>query len=34
MKRFMQRIWLTLFAFAVTCSLLFSSVAFAVNDPK
>ena len=34
MKRLMQRAWLMLFALAVTCSLVFSSVAFAINDPK
>jgi hypothetical protein len=34
MKRLMQRTWLMLFTLAVTCSLLFSSVAFAINDPK
>jgi hypothetical protein len=33
MKRF-EKTWIALFALAVTCSLLFSSVAFAVNDPK
>jgi hypothetical protein len=30
----LQRIWTTLFTLAVTCSLLFSTVAFALNDPK
>jgi hypothetical protein len=30
----LQKIWATLFTLAVTCSLLFSSVAFALNDPK
>jgi hypothetical protein len=29
-----QRTWATLFTVAVACSLLFSSVAFAINDPK
>jgi hypothetical protein len=29
-----QRTWATLFTVAVTFSLLFSSVAFAINDPK
>jgi hypothetical protein len=29
-----QTIWATLFTLAVTCSLLFTSVAFALNDPK
>jgi hypothetical protein len=33
MTRF-QRTWVTLFTLAVTGSLLFSSVAFAINDPK
>jgi hypothetical protein len=33
MSRF-HRIWVTVFTAAVTCSLLFSSVAFAINDPK
>jgi hypothetical protein len=33
MTRF-QRTWITFFTLAVTCSLLFSSVAFAINDPK
>jgi hypothetical protein len=30
----MQKTWAMLFTLAVTCSLLFSSVAFALNDPK
>jgi hypothetical protein len=29
-----QRIWATLFTLAVTCSLLLSTVAFALDDPK
>jgi hypothetical protein len=33
MKRF-EKTWIALFTLAVTCSLFFSSVAFAVNDPK
>jgi hypothetical protein len=33
MKRF-EKTWITLFTLAVTCSLLFCTVAFAVNDPK
>ena len=30
----LQRTWATLFTLAVTCSLLFSTVAFALSDPK
>jgi hypothetical protein len=30
----LQKTWALLFTLAVTCSLLFSSVAFAINDPK
>jgi hypothetical protein len=30
----LQRTWATLFTLAVTGSLLFSTVAFALNDPK
>jgi hypothetical protein len=30
----LQRTWTSLFILAVTCSLLFSTVAFALNDPK
>jgi hypothetical protein len=33
MVRF-ERIWASLFVLAVTCSLFFSTVAFALNDPK
>jgi hypothetical protein len=29
-----QKIWVALFAIAIAGSMLFSSVAFAVNDPK
>jgi len=29
-----QRTWATLFTLAVTCSLLLSTVAFALDDPK
>ena len=30
----LQKIWATLFTVTVVCSMLFSSVAFAINDPK
>jgi hypothetical protein len=30
----LQRTWVALFTVTVTCALLFSNVAFAVNDPK
>jgi hypothetical protein len=29
-----QRAWITFFTLAVTCSLLLSTVAFALDDPK
>ena len=29
-----QRTWAMLFTLTVTCALLFSNVAFALNDPK
>jgi hypothetical protein len=30
----LQKIWVLLFTLSVTCSMLLSSVAFAINDPK
>jgi hypothetical protein len=30
----LQKTWALLFTLSMTCSLLFSSVAFALNDPK
>jgi len=30
----LQRTWATLFILAVTCTLLFQTVAFALSDPK
>jgi hypothetical protein len=30
----LQKTWTTLFTLAVTCSLFFSTVAFALSDPK
>lgn len=29
-----QKIWTVLFTLSVTCAMLYSSVAFAINDPK
>jgi hypothetical protein len=29
-----QTVWATLFTLAVTCSLVFSTAAFALSDPK
>jgi hypothetical protein len=29
-----KRIWVTAFLLAVSCSMLFSTLAYAVNDPK